>query len=72
MDAFRAVRVGVAEQTMGLISVSSLILDACLVPAMALGLLVGTRIVRRIKQEQYEVIVLTLSMLAATLMIATS
>ena len=57
---------------MGWISVSSLILDACLVPAMALGVLVGTRIVRRIKQEQYEVIVLTLSMLAATLMIATS
>jgi uncharacterized membrane protein YfcA len=60
------------SSALGLISVSSLILDACLVPAMALGVLVGTRIVRRLRQEQFEVIVLTLSMLAATLMIATS
>lgn len=58
--------------SLGLITPSSLVMDAALVPALLLGALVGVRIVRHLRQEQYELIALGFGMLASGLMIATA
>lgn len=58
--------------SLDLINWSSLLLDACLVPAMLLGALAGARVVRRWNQRRFEQVTVAMSMLAAGLLIATA
>ncbi|WP_189671817.1 sulfite exporter TauE/SafE family protein [Promicromonospora soli] len=58
--------------SLDLISWSSLLLDACLVPAMLLGAFVGARLVRRWRQRQFELATLAMSIVAAGLLIASA
>lgn len=58
--------------SLGLISPGSLVMDALLVPALLVGVLAGVRIVRHLRQEQYELVALGFGMLASALMIATA
>ncbi len=58
--------------SLDLISGSTLVLDALLVPAMLLGAYVGARIVRGWHQRQFELITLTMSIVAAGLLVASA
>ena len=48
----------------GLITFDSLLLDACLLPGVLLGALIGKRIYDRIPQRAFEIIVLTMTVVA--------
>lgn len=58
--------------SLDLISPASVLLDACLVPAMLLGAWAGRRTVARLNQRQFETIALALSMVAAGLLVVTA
>ncbi|MCF4123091.1 sulfite exporter TauE/SafE family protein [Antribacter sp. KLBMP9083] len=58
--------------SLDLISRSSLLLDACLIPAMLLGAFAGARIVRGWHQRQFELATLAMSIVAAGLLIASA
>jgi uncharacterized membrane protein YfcA len=52
----------------GMITAPSLLFDACLLPAVALGALVGRRAIRRLPQRLFETTVLSLTGMAALLL----
>lgn len=58
--------------SLDLISGTTLLLDALLVPAMLVGAFVGARIVRGWHQRQFELVALTMSLVAAGLLIASA
>ena len=58
--------------SLDLINGPTLLLDALLVPAMLVGAFVGARIVRGWHQRQFELITLTMSIVAAGLLIASA
>jgi hypothetical protein len=50
---------------LGLFSVRSLLFDACLLPAVAAGAVLGRTVMRRLKQQTFERVVLSLTTIAA-------
>jgi uncharacterized membrane protein YfcA len=55
--------------SLDLITVPTLLLDLWLMPAMLLGAVLGQRIIRRLKQRQFELVALALSMVAGAFLI---
>jgi uncharacterized membrane protein YfcA len=53
---------------LGMIGGTSLLFDACLLPAVALGALIGRAVIRRLPQGIFEKVVLALTTLAALLL----
>lgn len=54
---------------LGLIDSSTLLLTACLVPAVALGAVAGRALVKRIEQRQFEIATLAMTAVGAALLI---
>jgi uncharacterized membrane protein YfcA len=52
----------------GMISGSSLLFDACLLPAVAVGALIGRTVMKRLGQRTFEGVVLTLTAAATVLL----
>jgi uncharacterized membrane protein YfcA len=53
----------------GMIGRSSLLFDLCLLPAVAAGALLGRHLLRRLPQATFEVVVLSLTAVAALLLV---
>ena len=54
---------------LGLVTPSALLLDAALLPAMAVGAAAGVWLVRRVRADRFEQSVLMLSLLSAALLL---